>query len=215
MAYDKMYKIILIGSSGVGKSSIINQYCNSEFSYDFISTIGIDYEYKNLIINKDSGLLVKNKNSLNSLYCKLQIWDTAGQERFQSIISSYYREAEAVVLVFDLTSYQSFDKLSFWYQQIKKYAKKNIKMILVGNKSENKHHRQVKYELGKSYSSKIGVPYIEVSAKKNINIDKIFSLLIQNLVSSNSKSIQNCSENLNVNINSNSNKSFNCCKSLN
>src|SRR5271154_3229460 len=120
--YDYIMKLIIVGDSGVGKSTLLKMYCDHEFSESYISTIGVDFKIKTI--------------QVNDKLIKLQIWDTAGQERFRSITNSYYNGTHAIMLVFDLTDVNSFNRLPKWLEEIDKYMTgKTHKIILIGNKS--------------------------------------------------------------------------------
>lgn len=170
--YDYLIKLIIIGESGVGKSSILSMYCEQLCHEGYVSTIGVDFKIKVLHINDKK--------------VKLQIWDTAGQERFRSIIPNYYRGAHIIMLVFDLTSNYSFIKLTDWIKEIIHHlSNNNYKIILIGNKCDNDKSRQVNMEEIENFVNKHGIYYIEVSAKKNININEAFYQATKSVIMSN------------------------------
>lgn len=172
--YDYLFKILLIGASNVGKSSIMSRYVDNIFNESYISTIGVDFKIKTLEIN--------NK------IIKLQIWDTAGQERFKSITSSYYRGSSCIIVVFDLSDNNSFtDTMNIWLEEIKKNNEKNGStplIYIVGNKSDKKINvnniDMMKYKLEKLELGEIN--YLEVSAKNNTNIEYLFETLSEKLM---------------------------------
>ena len=125
-----------------------------------MNSIGVDFKLKNIEID--------NKK------IKLQIWDTAGQERFKTITTSYYKGAHAILVVFDITDRDSFDHVRNWMADIDKFAKEGVLRILVGNKCDLAHERQVNAEEAKEIANKYGIKYIETSAKDTINIDDLF-----------------------------------------
>lgn len=168
--YDYLVKLVLIGESGVGKSAILNRYCDDFFNDSYISTIGVDFKIKLI--------------DIASKKVKIQIWDTAGQERFRTITTSYYRGSHAVMLVFDVNNYHSFSKLNQWMKEIKTNLTGKYKIILVGNKTESDSHRQVSQEQIDNFTSTYGMDYIEVSAKKNTNIELAFYKLIHTVLTS-------------------------------
>ena len=162
--YDYIIKILMIGSTGVGKSSISTRFMESIFNKNTIQTIGVDLQVKTIQYN--------NKN------IKIQLWDTAGHERFKSITSSYYRGGDCVILVFDLTRKESFDDLPFWINEVKTYGAENIVFFLVGNKTDLINNREVEQSDIEDFIIKNKINfYLEVSAKDNININKIFEKL--------------------------------------
>ena len=125
-----------------------------------MNSIGVDFKLKNI--------------EIDSKKIKLQIWDTAGQERFKTITTSYYKGAHAILVVFDITDRDSFDHVRNWMADIDKFAKEGVLRILVGNKCDLAHSRQVTMEEAKEIANKYGIKYIETSAKDTINIDDLF-----------------------------------------
>ena len=172
--YDYVLKIIMVGDSGVGKSSIFSRYCESYYNNTSISTIGVDYNVKKLYYNDKK--------------IKLQIWDTAGQERYRTITSSYYRGAHIIMLVFDLTNECSFTRLIYWITEMKKYIEHN-NFVLVGNKIDKINNCQVNKKHIDKFISEHNIEYVEVSAKKNINITQAFEKLLPKLIATNPKSV--------------------------
>jgi len=120
--FDVLFKVILVGDSGVGKTNILNRYTKNEFNFDSKTTIGVEFGSK--IFN------VKDHN------VKIQIWDTAGQERYRSITNAYYKGSKGAIIVFDLSRRETFDHVERWYEDINKNGDKDISVILVGNKSD-------------------------------------------------------------------------------
>jgi len=164
LKYDFLVKILLIGSSGVGKSSISNKFVKQEFITDTISTIGVDLKIKT----------IKYKDKL----FKCQLWDTAGHERFKSITSSYYRGSDCAIVVFDLTNKDSFKDLSFWLQEIKNHNE-TILYYLVGNKCDLIEKRKNKSSDIEKFIIENNIDnYIEVSAKNNTNIEILFKNIV-------------------------------------
>ena len=161
--YDYLFKLLLIGDSGVGKSCLLNQFADGNFSSNHISTIGVDFKIRS--IEQDSKLV------------KLQIWDTAGQERFRTIVSSYYRGAHGIVLVYDVTNAESFQNVKYWLSEIERYASKKAELLLVGNKvdlGEGSNLRQVSYGEGKELADSLGITFLETSAKSSSNVEEAF-----------------------------------------
>jgi len=159
--YDYIMKLIIVGDSGVGKSTLLKMYCDHEFSESYISTIGVDFKIKTIQVN-------------NKLI-KLQIWDTAGQERFRSITNSYYNGTHAIMLVFDLTDVNSFNRLPTWLAEIDKYMiGKTHKIILIGNKSDDISKRQVYTNDIDAFAMNNNLLYFETSAKHNTNVTTAF-----------------------------------------
>ena len=158
--YDYLFKVLLLGDSDVGKSSLILRYTEETFNSKLVNSIGVDFKMK--------------KKEIDGKIIKVQIWDTAGHERFRSITYSYYRGANAIIIVFDLSDKKSFINIIEWLKQIEKHAKENVFKFLVGNKSDLIDERKVTYEEAKKYADEHDLPYIETSAKEGININELF-----------------------------------------
>lgn len=160
MDYDYLFKIIIIGDSGIGKSAILFRFADDAYNESYISTIGVDFKIKTILIN---GKIIK-----------LQIWDTAGQERFRTITTSYYRGSHMIFLCYDITDRQTFLNVEEWIKEIKKYANHNVKVILCGTKSDLKIKRQISYEEGKSLAEKNNFGFYETSAKNDVGVTELF-----------------------------------------
>jgi len=150
--YDHLFKLLLIGDSGVGKTCIIFRFTDNAFSSTFISTIGIDFKVKTVLINGKK--------------IKLQIWDTAGQERFHTITTSYYRQAMGIILVYDVTNEKTFANISNWLRNIEDHAKEDVEKIIVGNKTDLDNQRRVSTAKGQKMAIEYGLKLIETSAKE-------------------------------------------------
>ena len=176
-SYEQLYKIIIIGDSGVGKSNILGRYLNNEFKQETKSTVGVEFGSKKL---KVSGINIK-----------LQIWDTAGQERYRAITSAYYKGSKGCFIVYDITSTQSFDDVEKWYEEIIKITEKGIALILVGNKSDLESERKVTVEMGQNKAKNLNCPFFETSALNNTHIDTVFQTISEDIYnkSKNEKSL--------------------------
>ena len=161
--YDYLFKVLLIGNSSVGKSSLLLRFVDNQWSDLFVPTIGVDFKIRTMEID--------NKN------VKLQIWDTAGQERFKNITASYYRGAHGIFVVYDISDTESFKNINNWLIEIEKNANKNVYKILVGNKCDLEDKRTVSYQQGKELAETYGMQFIETSAKSNTNVEEAFHLL--------------------------------------
>lgn len=158
--YDYLFKVLLIGDSSVGKSCILLRFADDTYTESHISTIGVDFKIKTL--------------ELDGKVIKLQIWDTAGQERFRTITSSYYRGAHGIIVVYDITNCDSFVNVKQWLHEIDRYGSENVDVLLVGNKSDMSHKREVTFEQGQEFADSIRCKFVEASAKNASNVDKVF-----------------------------------------
>jgi Ras-related protein Rab-1A len=169
-----LYKLLLIGDSGVGKSSLLQRFCEDTFSGDYLSTIGVDFKLKTISLPGDNNVDPRN--------VKLQIWDTAGQERFRTITSSYYRGAHGIIVVYDITDKESFTNIKQWLQEIERYASENVNKLMVGNKSDLEEERQVKFEDAQALATELNLSCIETSAKKDDNVESAFMNLTDTII---------------------------------
>ncbi len=161
--YDYLFKLLLIGNSAVGKSSLLLRFSDNIFNESFLPTIGVDFKIRTF--------------ELSSKTVKLQIWDTAGQERFKTITSSYYKGAHGIILTYDITDKQSFKDIENWLTEVEKFANENVIKLLVGNKCDLESQRQVTFDEGKEYADSLGIQFLETSAKNNSNVEKAFFTL--------------------------------------
>ena len=158
---DKKYKIILIGNTGVGKTSLIVKALRNQYNEDNQSTLG--FEYYNILTEIDSKKIL------------LRTWDTCGQEIFKSIISTFYKRANLAILVYAINDLESFYNINFWLNEIKSHASKNIKLILIGNKVDLNSNRKVTFEEGKNFSDENKFDlFLETSAKEGFNAKEFF-----------------------------------------
>ncbi len=132
--YDMIFKVVLIGDSGVGKSNILSRYLHNEFNFDTKATVGVEFGSK--------------KFELNDYKIKIQVWDTAGQERYKSITNAYYKGAKGALLVYDISKKETFDSVDRWIPDLKVNGDENLAIILVGNKCDLEESRQVSVEEG-------------------------------------------------------------------
>lgn len=162
--FDYMFKLLIIGNSSVGKTSVLFRYADEQFTSQFVSTVGIDFKVKTI---------VKNGTRI-----KLQIWDTAGQERYRTITTAYYRGALGFLLMYDITNEESFNAVQDWSTQIRTYGWENAQVILVGNKQDMEHERVVIPNRGQELASQLGFEFYEVSAKSGNNVPQVFDRLV-------------------------------------
>jgi len=160
MAYTYMFKYIVIGDTGVGKSCLLLQFTDKRFQPVHDLTIGVEFGARMVTID--------NKQ------IKLQIWDTAGQESFRSITRSYYRGAAGALLVYDITRRETFNHLTSWLEDARQHSNANMTIMLIGNKSDLEHRRAVTVEEGEQFAKDNGLIFIETSAKTAVNVEEAF-----------------------------------------
>ncbi|CAL9122528.1 unnamed protein product [Musa textilis] len=162
--YDYLFKVVLIGDSGVGKSNLLSRFTRNEFCLESKSTIGVEFATRTLQVE---GRIIK-----------AQIWDTAGQERYRAITSAYYRGALGAILVYDVTKPTTFENVSRWLKELRDHADPNIVIMLIGNKTDLKQLRAVASEDAQGYAEKEGLSYIETSALEATNVEQAFQLIL-------------------------------------
>ncbi|RVE65193.1 hypothetical protein OJAV_G00134130 [Oryzias javanicus] len=158
--YDYLFKLLLIGDSGVGKSCLLLRFADDTYTESYISTIGVDFKIRTI--------------DMDGKTVKLQIWDTAGQERFRTITSSYYRGAHGIIIVYDVTEQESFNNVRQWLDEIDRYACENVSRLLVGNKSDLVGKKVVDAATAQDLASSLKIPFLETSAKSSDNVEKAF-----------------------------------------
>jgi small GTP-binding protein len=166
--FDEKIKLMVLGDSSVGKSSILTKYCKNKFLSKYVTTIGIDFQIKYLNINKKK--------------IKVQIWDTAGQERYRVVTKNYFNSSNGFVIIYDITNRVSFNNINNWMEQIESLVGKDVKCILFGNKNDLVRERSVKKEEGKELAKKYNCPFFETSAKEGNNIEAGFKCIIMDII---------------------------------
>ncbi|KAK4820272.1 hypothetical protein QYF61_022842 [Mycteria americana] len=167
--FDYMFKLLIIGNSSVGKTSFLFRYADDTFTSAFVSTVGIDFKVKTVYRN-DKRVKLQIWQYDSFYFCVAGYKDTAGQERYRTITTAYYRGAMGFILMYDITSEDSFNAVQDWATQIKTYSWDNAQVILVGNKCDMEDERIIPVEKGKHLADQLGFDYFEASAKENINV---------------------------------------------
>jgi len=144
------------------------QFADNSFNESFITTIGVDFRFKTITVQDK--------------VVKLQIWDTAGQEKFKTITSSYYRNAHAVMIVYDVTEYKTFQNIESWLNDIDKFCPETVCKQIIGNKCDKIEERQVAEDEARSYARNKGIKYIETSAKTAENVEGAFREMVEQLI---------------------------------
>ena len=160
------YKILVIGDAGVGKSAMIFRFADDVFRETYISTIGIDFRIQTVQVDGKP--------------VKLQVWDTAGQERFRTITTSYYRNADGIIVVYAVNDRESFSAISTWLLEIEKNSPKDIVKILVGSKADGPH--LITTEEGRNRAELAGAGFIETSAKTGMGVKELFEMMGMKIV---------------------------------
>ena len=170
MNYDEKCQILVIGNSEVGKTSLLIRYTKNNFTMQHLATIGIDH------FTKDE--------EINGLNIRIKVWDTAGQERYKSLASSFFRNVQGIILVYDVSNKESFDDLKIWLDSIKSNlgADNTVKKIIIGNKIDLE--REVTKDEAEMYCHKLKIDYYETSAKENVNVRESFLKLVHLILGS-------------------------------
>eukprot|EP00011_Vannellida_sp_DIVA3-517-6-12_P005807 CAMPEP_0114611728 /NCGR_PEP_ID=MMETSP0168-20121206/4264_1 /TAXON_ID=95228 ORGANISM="Vannella sp., Strain DIVA3 517/6/12" /NCGR_SAMPLE_ID=MMETSP0168 /ASSEMBLY_ACC=CAM_ASM_000044 /LENGTH=245 /DNA_ID=CAMNT_0001822707 /DNA_START=39 /DNA_END=777 /DNA_ORIENTATION=- len=162
--YDYLFKVVLIGDSGVGKSNLLSRFTRNEFNLESKSTIGVEFATRSI--------------QVDSKTVKAQIWDTAGQERYRAITSAYYRGAVGALLVYDISKQVTFENVERWLNELRDHADSNIVIMLVGNKSDLRHLRAVSTEEAAQFAEKHNLSFIETSALESTNVEEAFQQIL-------------------------------------
>ncbi|KAJ7373105.1 hypothetical protein OS493_014253 [Desmophyllum pertusum] len=173
--YDYLYKIVLIGDSGVGKSSLLSCFTRNEFDLESKSTIGVEFATRSIQVD---GKVIKAQvcfHCVDNIFVCGDCLDAAGQDRYRrAITSAYYRGAVGAVLVYDLSKQKTFENVERWLMEVREHAESSIVTMLVGNKCDLKHLRAVSIEDAKKYENDSGLSFIEASALDAINVEEAF-----------------------------------------
>ena len=165
--YSPIYKIILVGDSGVGKTCLLSMYVKGECS-PTIPTIAVEFCTKEIELD-------------NNYKIKVQLWDTAGQERFKSLAMTYYRKAYGILLLFDVTKRSSFISCKNYLEEVRINSDKNCVIYLIGNKIDLEKQRQISLEEAQIFAKKENIKYVETSAVKNVRVEEVFTSLLNDI----------------------------------
>ena len=203
MEYDKTCQILILGDSSVGKTSLISRYANGIFKEEYLATVGLDYYNK--------------QDTINNLNVLVKLWDTAGQERFKSLTPNYFRNAEGVVIVFDVTNLETFENLKYWISSIKSnLGEKNIiiPIIIIGNKIDMDDMRDINKEEADKFAKENDYKYFEASAKTGEGVDEAFREIVNQILDNSDKLEEIKEERKSIKIQeepNNKQKKKNCC----
>jgi Ras-related protein Rab-1A len=169
MSAKYIIKILTLGDTSVGKSSIVLRFSDDKFDDKIFSTIGIDFKTKYIKLDKFS--------------VKVLIWDTAGQEKFQNIAKQYYKGANGVLLIYDISNRKSFERIDFWLKELKENNRiDELFLYLVGNKIDMEDKRVISYQEGEKYAKKNDINFFEVSAKSGKGVTELFNNVINGVM---------------------------------
>mmetsp|Transcript_2058 Transcript_2058/g.3631 ORF Transcript_2058/g.3631 Transcript_2058/m.3631 type:complete len:201 (-) Transcript_2058:177-779(-) len=168
--YEYIFKYIIIGDMGVGKSCLLRQFTESKFVSDSPHTIGVEFGTRII--------------ELGSKKIKLQIWDTAGQERFRAVTKNYYRGAAGALLVYDITRRETFNHLTSWLSDARTMTNPSTIIMLIGNKSDLDFQRDISYEEASKFAEENGLIFIETSAKTKVGVQQAFEEIVQKILDS-------------------------------
>ena len=161
-----LYKILLLGDSGVGKTCFLLRFMEDSFIDLHMATIGLDYKLKTMILEEQK-------------IVKVQIWDTAGQDKFRAITRNYYKGASGIILIFDVTNIKSFENIKKWINEIKEEISENVSIVLIGNKIDKLKERKITKEQGEKIANEIGTKFFETSAKTGEGINESVFYLVK------------------------------------
>jgi small GTP-binding protein len=190
MSYDKKCQLLVIGDMTVGKTSLLSRYSKGVFNTSYLATVGLDNFTKDEVID--------NKT------VRIKIWDTAGQEKFQSLTKGFFRNAQGIMVVYDVTNVETYENLKYWTQSIKTHMGSDIdkiSVIVIGNKIDS-NEREVNKQEAEIYCSELGYPYFETSAKTGENVNKTIKYLVKEVLRKNDLTSSKISNN-NIKISKN------------
>nr|CAB3265352.1 ras-related protein Rab-10-like [Phallusia mammillata] len=175
--YDVLFRIMILGDTGVGKTCLLHRFCDEEFRYNHVCTIGIDFKMKTI--------------NINGVRVRIQIWDTAGQERYRTITRQYYRKGQGIILTYDITNEASFLNIRKWTSDVSEYGDEKVQTILVGNKSDREDGRAVSTEEGAKLADEFGMSFLEASAYTDSNVTEVFTEMARCVLEANKEEFLN------------------------
>jgi Ras-related protein Rab-11A len=179
------FKVILLGESSVGKTSILHRFIGQKFAESYRCTVGVEFKIKSILLDPYTS-------------AELKIWDTCGEEKFQSVTRQYYNDTNGIILLYDLSDKNTFNSLNKWLKEIRNYAPKNTVIIIVGNKVDLE--RKVSHDDAITFANNENISYLEVSAKNGINIELIFEKLCKEMVIKKKEIIEENNESENIKL---------------
>jgi len=194
--YDQLYKIIILGDSGVGKSCLLLKFSENKFDQFSIATIGIEFKVKHIKIDDKK--------------IKLHIWDTSGQEKFNALTRSYYRDSDGIIIVYDVTNQDSFKNINKWVNEIYSYVK-DPTIILIGNKTDLVSERKISLDTAKQFATEMNAKLFEISTKDSniLAIEEIF-LILADEINLKKEKVKVELNNIKIHMSEKS-KNINCC----
>lgn len=169
-----IYKILLLGDSSVGKTCFLTQFAEGTFKENHLATIGLDFRLKEITLPDGTSVLLK-------------IWDTAGQEKFRTITKNYFKGADGIILLYDITKKETFEGITLWLDDIRDNGSEKVRILLVGNKADLVNNREVTFDEGHQLAKEQSLPFFESSAKNNINIQETINDLANQIIKVKSK----------------------------
>ena len=167
---DILIKVVIVGDSSVGKTNLLSRFVNNSFNQNSRNTIGVDFSAVDL--------------SINGQNIKAQFWDTAGQEKYRSIASAYYKNAQGIIITYDVTREKTFENVNSWYNELREQGEPDVEIVLIGNKIDLESERKVTSDQGAQLAKEKGMFFMEVSAKTNQDecVENAFKILLEEIV---------------------------------
>ena len=200
---DFKFKVVIVGDTSVGKTNLVKRFINNSFSKETKATVGVEFMSQSYIID-------------NKIY-KVELWDTAGQERYKAITAAYYKGAKGALIVYDVTSKETFDNVDKWHNDLTTKGSPNINIVIVGNKTDLKDKIVINTDMSQKKAQFLQVPFMETSALDASNVKEAFYLLIQKMYlslinkSKEEKKPDNIEEGVNINLEKKEDEKKGCC----